>query len=37
MYAFLCIPMYVTIWLGQKHVGKELAAEITPNFTEKVV
>ena len=29
--------MIVTIWPGQKDVRKEVATEITPNFTERVV
>ena len=31
------ISMYVIIWSGQNHVGKEVATEITPKFTEGVV
>jgi len=31
------IPMFISVWLGQKHVGKEIATEITQKFTEGVV
>ena len=33
----VCIPIYVTIWPGQNHVGEEVATEITPKFAEGVV
>jgi hypothetical protein len=31
------IAMVISVWLGQKHVGKKLVTEITQNFTEGVV
>ena len=31
------IAMFISVWLGQKHVRKEVATEITQKFTETVI